>query len=85
MKPLLILSALILGALSQNIVWRGNYATLPELPGLDFLGFGYDARFADLQDALQIPLMDYSYTKQKVKSVFFLLNIFKIHFTIHKL
>jgi len=65
MKLLFVLSALFLGALSQNIVWRGNYNTLPELPGLDFIGFGYDARFADLQDALQLPLMDFSYTKQK--------------------
>jgi len=35
------------------------------LPGIDFIGFGYDARFEDIQDALQVPIMDFSYTKEK--------------------
>jgi hypothetical protein len=66
MKAIFILSCIAVVAFGQNIVWRGDYDTLPSLPGLDFVGFGYDARFADLSDALQVPIMDYAFTKHKV-------------------
>jgi len=49
-----LLLLLIGVVISQNI-----------LPGIDFVGFGFDARFADAQDALQIPILDYSYTTNK--------------------
>jgi len=43
-----------------------DYMSLPQIPGVDFVGFGYDARFDDARTALQIPLHSYSYTQQKV-------------------
>jgi len=40
-------------------------AAYDDLPGIDFVGFGYDARFGHAQEALQIPILDYSFTKNK--------------------
>jgi len=42
-----------------------NYMTYDPIPGTDFVGFGYDARFAEPRDALTLPMLDYSWTKGK--------------------
>jgi hypothetical protein len=41
------------------------YMTYDAIPGTDFVGFGYDARFAEPRDALTLPMLDYSWTKGK--------------------
>lgn len=42
-----------------------EYALLDGLPGLDFVGFGFDARFDTADTGLQLPLFSFSYTKDK--------------------
>jgi len=39
------------------------YMSYDPIPGVDFVGFGYDARFAEVRDALTLPMLDYSWTK----------------------
>jgi len=41
---------------------------LDPLPGLDFVGFGYDARFDTAQTALQVPIIDFSYSLGNIYS-----------------
>jgi len=42
-----------------------DYLALDPIPGIDFVGFGYDARFDDPRTALQVPLHTYSFKNQK--------------------
>jgi hypothetical protein len=42
-----------------------EYYDLAELPGVDFVGFGYDARFSVAQDALQVPILIFGYSQRK--------------------
>jgi len=44
----------------------GDYLNLPELPGIDFVGFGYDIRFSVAQEALKLPIVDYAFSDMKV-------------------
>jgi len=56
------LLAILVVANTQN---SADYLALDAIPGIDFVGFGYDARFDEARTALQIPLHSYSFTKGK--------------------
>jgi len=59
---ILFLVAVVYG---QVPITGSSYDMLDVLPGLDFVGFGYDARFDTAQTALQVPIMDFSFTQGK--------------------
>jgi len=42
-----------------------DYLALDPIPGIDFVGFGYDSRFDEARTALQIPLHSYSFNQGK--------------------
>jgi len=65
---LLVAIFIISVAFGQYLENPDDYELLDLLPGLDFVGFGYDARFDTAQAALQIPIMQFSYSHQKVYS-----------------
>jgi len=59
-----ILAVAVLVIVNAQVPITGSeYDMLDVLPGLDFVGFGYDARFDAAQTALQVPIMDFSYSQ----------------------
>lgn len=43
-----------------------TYAELPPLPGLDFVGFGFDIRYDNVKTGLVTPLVDWTYLEKQM-------------------
>jgi hypothetical protein len=61
-RAVLLIASLAVLAFAQP---SPEYFNLDAIPGVDFVGFGYDARFQEPKNALTLPMLDFAYTKGK--------------------
>jgi hypothetical protein len=67
MKTIFALSTLAAVATAQIGTFdQDGYMDLPSIPGMDFVGFGYDVRYLDdTNQGLRLPLMQFTFSEKK--------------------